>query len=178
MHIRREIEIMTSLAHPHIISIYEGTDSLALLSLRNTAAINYYSWPGCVSVFENKEKIVIVMEYASKGDLYDYLCEKQRIAESQARHFFRQIVSAVHYCHRVTILSTLFCTTQPLKVIAHRVQNGRTLKKLIRPHVVSITCAHCLRNFRPSKLVFLHFRMILACCYHDYQVTSMLITCF
>uniref|UniRef100_A0A672LF07 non-specific serine/threonine protein kinase n=2 Tax=Sinocyclocheilus grahami TaxID=75366 RepID=A0A672LF07_SINGR len=74
MHIRREIEIMSSLAHPHIISIHE--------------------------VFENKEKIVIVMEYASKGDLYDYICDKQRVSESQARHFFRQIVSAVHYCHR------------------------------------------------------------------------------
>lgn len=74
MHIRREIEIMSSLAHPHIISIYE--------------------------VFENTEKIVIVMEYASKGDLYDYVCDRQRVSESQARHFFRQIVSAVHYCHR------------------------------------------------------------------------------
>lgn len=74
IHIRREIEIMSSLAHPHIINIYE--------------------------VFENKEKMVIVMEYASKGDLYDYICEKQSISESQARHLFRQIVSAVHYCHR------------------------------------------------------------------------------
>ncbi|KAJ7999099.1 hypothetical protein DPEC_G00211900 [Dallia pectoralis] len=73
MHIRREIEIMSSLNHPHIITIYE--------------------------VFENKDKIVIVMEYASRGDLYDYLCEKQRISEREARHFFRQIVSAVHYCH-------------------------------------------------------------------------------
>uniref|UniRef100_A0AAY5L700 non-specific serine/threonine protein kinase n=1 Tax=Esox lucius TaxID=8010 RepID=A0AAY5L700_ESOLU len=73
VHIRREIEIMSSLNHPYIITIYE--------------------------VFENKEKIVIVMEYASRGDLYDYLCEKQRISEREARHFFRQIVSAVHYCH-------------------------------------------------------------------------------
>lgn len=74
IHIRREIEIMSSLRHPHIITIYE--------------------------VFENKDKIVIVMEYASKGDLYDYICEKQRLSEQEARHFFRQIVSAVHYCHR------------------------------------------------------------------------------
>lgn len=54
-----------------------------------------------LTVFENKDKIVIVMEYASRGDLYDYICEKQRISEREARHFFRQIVSAVHYCHRV-----------------------------------------------------------------------------
>ncbi|KAG5835577.1 hypothetical protein ANANG_G00245480 [Anguilla anguilla] len=74
VHIRREIEIMSSLNHPHIITIYE--------------------------VFENKHKIVIVMEYASRGDLYDYICEQQRLSEREARHFFRQIVSAVHYCHR------------------------------------------------------------------------------
>ncbi|XP_038135868.1 NUAK family SNF1-like kinase 2 isoform X1 [Cyprinodon tularosa] len=74
VHIRREIEIMSSLCHPHIITIYE--------------------------VFENKDKIVIVMEYASQGDLYDYICDKKNLSEPEARHFFRQIVSAVHYCHQ------------------------------------------------------------------------------
>ncbi|XP_066529334.1 NUAK family SNF1-like kinase 2 [Hoplias malabaricus] len=73
IHIRREIEIMSSLNHPYIVSIYE--------------------------VFENKDKIVIVMEYASKGDLFDLISERQ-ISEKEARHFFRQIVSAVHYCHQ------------------------------------------------------------------------------
>ncbi|XP_066561662.1 NUAK family SNF1-like kinase 1 isoform X2 [Amia ocellicauda] len=74
VHIRREIEIMSSLKHPHIISVYE--------------------------VFENKDKIVIVMEYASKGELYDYISERRRLGERETRHFFRQIVSAVHYCHK------------------------------------------------------------------------------
>ncbi|XP_057584568.1 NUAK family SNF1-like kinase 2 [Hippopotamus amphibius kiboko] len=74
MHIRREIEIMSSLNHPHIIAIHE--------------------------VFENSSKIVIVMEYASRGDLYDYISERQRLSEREARHFFRQIVSAVRYCHQ------------------------------------------------------------------------------
>ncbi|XP_077337422.1 NUAK family SNF1-like kinase 2 isoform X2 [Lithobates pipiens] len=73
LHIRRETEIMTSLCHPHIISIYE--------------------------VFENSSKIVIVMEYASQGDLYDYISERQRLGDQEARRFFRQIVSAVQYCH-------------------------------------------------------------------------------
>ncbi|KAM6153253.1 NUAK family SNF1-like kinase 1 [Erethizon dorsatum] len=74
VHIRREIEIMSSLSHPHIISIYE--------------------------VFENTDKIVIIMEYASKGELYDYISERRRLSERDTRHFFRQIVSAVHYCHK------------------------------------------------------------------------------
>lgn len=53
------------------------------------------------TVFENKDKIVIVMEYASKGELYDYISERRRLSERETRHFFRQIVSAVHYCHKV-----------------------------------------------------------------------------
>ncbi|KAJ8791599.1 hypothetical protein J1605_020321 [Eschrichtius robustus] len=51
-------------------------------------------------VFENKDKIVIIMEYASKGELYDYISERRRLSERETRHFFRQIVSAVHYCHK------------------------------------------------------------------------------
>uniref|UniRef100_W5NEG1 non-specific serine/threonine protein kinase n=1 Tax=Lepisosteus oculatus TaxID=7918 RepID=W5NEG1_LEPOC len=51
-------------------------------------------------MFENKDKIVIVMEYASKGELYDYISERRRLSERETRHFFRQIVSAVHYCHK------------------------------------------------------------------------------
>lgn len=52
-------------------------------------------------MFENKDKIVIIMEYASKGELYDYISERRRLSERETRHFFRQIVSAVHHCHKV-----------------------------------------------------------------------------
>ncbi|KAG7261820.1 hypothetical protein CRUP_033731, partial [Coryphaenoides rupestris] len=48
----------------------------------------------------NKDKIVIVMEYASKGELYDYISERRRLGDRETRHFFRQIVSAVHHCHK------------------------------------------------------------------------------
>ncbi|XP_016421948.1 NUAK family SNF1-like kinase 1, partial [Sinocyclocheilus rhinocerous] len=73
-HIQREIEISASLVHPHIIRLYE--------------------------VFESRERIVMVMEYASGGELYDYIQDKQRLSEEEARHFFRQITSAVQYCHK------------------------------------------------------------------------------
>lgn len=56
-------------------------------------------------MFENKDKIVIVMEYASKGELYDYISERRKLSERETRHFFRQIVSAVHHCHKVRGLS-------------------------------------------------------------------------
>ncbi|XP_044068207.1 NUAK family SNF1-like kinase 1 [Siniperca chuatsi] len=74
IHIQREIEITSSLKHPNIIRFHE--------------------------VFESRDKIVIVMEYASSGELYDYIQERRRLPETEARGLFRQITSAVHYCHK------------------------------------------------------------------------------
>ncbi len=73
--IRREIQIMSSVRHPSIIHIFE--------------------------VFENKDKIVLVMEYAAGGELYDYIVEKRGLSEPDARRIFRQIAAAVYYCHKV-----------------------------------------------------------------------------
>ncbi|XP_044019296.1 uncharacterized protein LOC122859676 [Aphidius gifuensis] len=72
--IRREIQIMSSVQHPNIIHIYE--------------------------VFENREKMVLVMEYAAGGELYDYLSERKVLSEEEARRIFRQITIAVFYCHK------------------------------------------------------------------------------
>lgn len=56
------------------------------------------------SVFENREKIVLVMEYAAGGELYDYLSEKKVLIEEEARRIFRQVAIAIFYCHKVNIL--------------------------------------------------------------------------
>ncbi|KAI5754995.1 hypothetical protein M8J77_013209 [Diaphorina citri] len=72
--IRREIQIMSSVRHPNIIHIYE--------------------------VFENREKMVLVMEYAAGGELYDFLDQKKVLTEEEARRIFRQIATAVYYCHK------------------------------------------------------------------------------
>ncbi|XP_044157138.1 NUAK family SNF1-like kinase 1 [Bufo gargarizans] len=74
VHLQREIEITALLKHEHIIQVFE--------------------------VFESTDKIIIVMEYASNGELYDFINNKHQLPESDARRFFRQIVSAVHYCHK------------------------------------------------------------------------------
>ena len=44
------------------------------------------------------------MEYASGGELYDYLNERKRVSEMEARSIFRQIVSAVHFLHKNRIV--------------------------------------------------------------------------
>nr|XP_045612941.1 uncharacterized protein LOC123767354 isoform X2 [Procambarus clarkii] len=72
--IRREIQIMSSVQHPQIIHIYE--------------------------VFENREKMVLVMEYAAGGELYDYLSERKVLSEDEARRVFRHVASATYYCHK------------------------------------------------------------------------------
>lgn len=51
-------------------------------------------------VFENREKMVLVMEYAAGGELYDYLSERKVLTEDEARRIFRQIATAVYYCHK------------------------------------------------------------------------------
>lgn len=34
------------------------------------------------------------------GELFDYIVEKGRLMEDEARRFFQQIISGVEYCHR------------------------------------------------------------------------------
>ncbi|XP_035903814.1 serine-rich adhesin for platelets [Anopheles stephensi] len=72
--IRREVQIMSSVYHPNIIHIYE--------------------------VFENREKMILVMEFAAGGELYDYLSERKVLAEEEARRIFRQVSTAIYYCHK------------------------------------------------------------------------------
>ncbi|PVU90272.1 hypothetical protein BB559_000100 [Furculomyces boomerangus] len=71
--VNREIQYLKMLRHPHIIKLYE--------------------------VISNPNDIIMVMEFAG-GELFNYLVEKGRMAEPDARRFFQQIISAVEYCHR------------------------------------------------------------------------------
>ncbi|KAI5648216.1 hypothetical protein M9H77_34221 [Catharanthus roseus] len=72
--VRREIKICRLFVHPHIIRLYE--------------------------VIETPIDIYVVMEYVKSGELFDYIVEKGRLQEDEARHFFQQIISGVEYCHR------------------------------------------------------------------------------
>ncbi|EPS67062.1 hypothetical protein M569_07713, partial [Genlisea aurea] len=72
--VRREIKICQLFVHPHVIRIYE--------------------------VVETPMDIYVVMEYVTRGELFDYIVEKGRLQEDEARQFFQQIVSGVNYCHR------------------------------------------------------------------------------
>ena len=65
--VRREIKILRLFMHPHIIRLYE--------------------------VIETPTDIFVVMEYVKSGELFDYIVEKGRLAEDEARRFFQQVGS-------------------------------------------------------------------------------------
>lgn len=52
-----------------------------------------------MQVIETDEKIFMVLEYCPGGELFDYIVAKDRLSESEARFFFRQIISALSYIH-------------------------------------------------------------------------------
>lgn len=62
---KREIKILRLFMHPHIIRLYEVIDTPA--------------------------DIYVVMEYVKSGELFDYIVEKGRLHEEEARRFFQQV---------------------------------------------------------------------------------------
>ena len=41
------------------------------------------------------------MQYASGGELYEYVSERKALTDNEARRIFRQIATAVYYIHKV-----------------------------------------------------------------------------
>ncbi|ETE60185.1 hypothetical protein L345_14073, partial [Ophiophagus hannah] len=49
----------------------------------------------------------LVLEHVSGGELFDYLVKKGRLTPKEARKFFRQIISALDFCHSHSIWQNL-----------------------------------------------------------------------
>ncbi|XP_069969753.1 serine/threonine-protein kinase SIK1 [Penaeus vannamei] len=76
--VHREVKVLKTLDHPHIIKLYQ--------------------------VMESKNMIYLVSEYASNGEMFDYIARYGRMTEPMARRKFWQILSAVEYCHNRNIV--------------------------------------------------------------------------
>lgn len=76
--LKREIESMKCLKHANIIKLYE--------------------------VMETPKLVYLVTEFASNGDLCDFIINNKRLSEREARYYFKQIVQAVDYCHKKNIV--------------------------------------------------------------------------
>ncbi|KAJ3091008.1 Map microtubule affinity-regulating kinase [Quaeritorhiza haematococci] len=74
----REVRIMKLLNHPHIVRLYE--------------------------VIDTPKELYLIMEYAAGGEIFDYLVAHGRMKEKEARRHFRQIVSAIDYCHALHVI--------------------------------------------------------------------------
>ncbi|KAJ4443191.1 hypothetical protein ANN_04841 [Periplaneta americana] len=77
LQVEREIAIMKLIDHPHVL--------------------------GLSDVYENKKYLYLVLEHVSGGELFDYLVKKGRLTPKEARRFFRQIISALDFCHSHSI---------------------------------------------------------------------------
>uniref|UniRef100_A0A1I8JK89 non-specific serine/threonine protein kinase n=1 Tax=Macrostomum lignano TaxID=282301 RepID=A0A1I8JK89_9PLAT len=72
--VEREIAIMKLIEHPNVLGLFD--------------------------VYDNKKFLYLVLEHVSGGELFDYLVRKGRLTPKEARRFFRQIISALDFCHK------------------------------------------------------------------------------
>ncbi|KAK8858213.1 hypothetical protein M9Y10_013314 [Tritrichomonas musculus] len=56
-----------------------------------------------LDVLMDKENLYIIVELCDGGDLNDIVISSGGLTESQARHYFRQIMSAVSYIHQLGV---------------------------------------------------------------------------
>ncbi len=53
-----------------------------------------------LQVFLTPTYLGIAMEFASGGDMFDYVVKKNGLKEDEARWFFQQLIVGLDYCHR------------------------------------------------------------------------------
>ncbi|KAF7187403.1 putative serine/threonine-protein kinase HSL1 [Pseudocercospora fuligena] len=75
--LEREIAVMKLLEHPNIVRLYD--------------------------VWENRNELYLIMEFVDGGELFHYVDERKGLPEDETVLIFRQIVSALLYCHRLLI---------------------------------------------------------------------------
>jgi 5'-AMP-activated protein kinase catalytic alpha subunit len=44
------------------------------------------------------------MEYASGGELFDYIVQRKRLKEFEACKFYHQVISGIEYIHKLRIV--------------------------------------------------------------------------
>eukprot|EP00347_Sterkiella_histriomuscorum_P006616 403352090 len=75
--VTREIHILKIVRHPNVVQLYE--------------------------IIETSRQLFLIMEYASGGELFDFIVKRKRLQEPDACKFFQQIISGVEYIHKIKI---------------------------------------------------------------------------
>ena len=76
--VAREIEIQSNLRHPNILQLY--------------------------GQFSDQKRVILILEYAGKGELYKHLQKADRFAERKAAHYIAQMTNALRYLHRKHVI--------------------------------------------------------------------------
>ena len=111
--INREITILRNFSHLNVIKIND--------------------------IFETKDNYYILMEYCEKGELFNYIVEKQRLSEEEASYFYYQLINGLEYIHEHNVVhrdlkpeNLLLEKGNILKIIDFGLSNyftGQTLSK-------------------------------------------------
>ncbi|KAF4471851.1 CAMK CAMKL GIN4 kinase [Fusarium albosuccineum] len=77
MAIEREVAILKLIEHPNIMKLYD--------------------------IWENRSEVYLILEFIDQGDLFTFINTKGRLSEEVSVYFFRQMISAISYCHSFNI---------------------------------------------------------------------------
>ncbi|XP_041375700.1 SNF-related serine/threonine-protein kinase-like isoform X4 [Gigantopelta aegis] len=78
-HLFQEVRCMKLVQHPNVVRLYE--------------------------VIDTQTKLYLILELGDGGDLYDYIMKHDGgLKEPAARTYFRQIVEAISYCHKLHVV--------------------------------------------------------------------------
>ncbi|KAB8260297.1 kinase-like protein [Aspergillus pseudonomiae] len=76
--VAREIEIQSNLRHPNILRLYGH--------------------------FHDRKRIILILEYAGKGELYKHLQREDRFPEWKAAQYIAQMANALQYLHHKHVI--------------------------------------------------------------------------
>ncbi|KAK2196349.1 bifunctional Serine-threonine-protein kinase [Babesia duncani] len=117
----REIGNMTRLTHPNIVKVYD--------------------------VIDTPTYVFIIMEYIQGGELFDYISQMHRLCEMDALRIFKQIISAVAYCH-----SKMLChrDLKPENIMLDRNKNVK-IGDFGLSNIMRFVVGLCMQNYRNGE---------------------------
>jgi len=77
----REVEVLRTLEHKNVIKMH--------------ACFEQVQYPG----YSTKPTVVMVLELATKGELFDFFMHTGKFEAPLARWFFKQMIDGLEYCH-------------------------------------------------------------------------------
>jgi len=100
--VEREVLNHRQLAHPFIIKFKKVLGAHSFDSALRDGMQRSIAYDTCyiaLQVMLTPTHLVVIMEYASGGELFAYVQQSGRLTEDASRFFFQQLITAVEYCH-------------------------------------------------------------------------------